>query len=517
MSKNLRWILLTITFLIVFYYVMISYWRDNTNIDISASTLMIMLIGLPLSILFAFYMVLIFVKFIKNKLTSTKTLPSVDESNTQNEQEDNTSIDLDENILLPVQHLHVLETALITPFGNDIKQIITELKKKRMAEPDPILKYEKTFPYLSQRIPSMPALNDEEKKLFKQETSPLSLLSRPLYTDRAKRIEQITIQLFEKISLVLLSLDIKQLYRQEEIIKSENQARLHPEWILPVDKQNLQESSEIAYRPRPNLQVLYLLPNHISDVEKEILSDLPKQYLKLLDVNEQHDVNFHIDYVESSDETQMIIDKALTKHLNLDHIESPQLLLIMGVDSWIDQLILNIKFDKEKQSVQPSEGGFAILFSDQEITTGINPVASISKPSKYKCHQSDIEPNQRMAENIIQSIEQIQQAYEFNINNKILGNDEFLIVDNKPIHTHSLIDLNSISNHYQINNNQIMSTSYILNDTNCMISGCSLVIAIENTIEKQKKSLLINNAGMQLGTSWVITPPILLIDKPDNI
>ena len=62
-----------------------------------------------------------------------------------------------------------------------------------------------------------------------------------------------------------------------------------------------------------------------------------------------------------------------------------------------------------------------------------------------------------------------------------------------------------------------MSTSYILNDTNCMISGCSLVIAIENTIEKQKKSLLINNAGMQLGTSWVITPPILLIDKPDNI
>ena len=101
MSKNLRWILLTITFLIVFYYVMISYWRDNTNIDISASTLMIMLIGLPLSILFAFYMVLIFVKFIKNKLTSTKTLPSVDESNTQNEQEDNTSIDLDENILLP--------------------------------------------------------------------------------------------------------------------------------------------------------------------------------------------------------------------------------------------------------------------------------------------------------------------------------------------------------------------------------------------------------------------------------
>lgn len=163
MSKGLRWLLLAFTFLIVFDYIVISYWRDNTNIDISASTLMIMLIGLPLSILFAFYIFFLLFKFIKNKLTSTKTLPSVDESNTPNDQEDNTSIDLDGNTLLPVQYLHILETALMTPFGNDVKQIIVELQKKKPAEPDPILKYEKTYPYLSQRILSMPVLNDEEK------------------------------------------------------------------------------------------------------------------------------------------------------------------------------------------------------------------------------------------------------------------------------------------------------------------------------------------------------------------
>lgn len=517
MSKGLRWFLLAFTFLIVFDYVVISYWRDNTNIDISASILMIMLIGLPLSILFAFYTILLIVKFIKNKLTSTKTLPSVDESNTPNEQEVNTSIDLDENILLPAQHLHILETALITPFGNDVTQIITELKKKRMAEPDPILKYEKNYPYLSQRIPSMPTLNDEEKKLFKQETSAWSLLSRPLYTDRAKRIEQITIQLFEKISLVLQSLDIKQLYpRQEDIIQSKNQARLHPDWLSQTVKQPLQGSTEIAYRPRPNLQVLYILPNHISDVEKEILSELPKRCLKLLDINEQHDVQYHISYISNSDETQMVIDEILTKHLNLDHTENPQLLLIMGVDSWIDQLILNIKFDKEKQSVQPSESGFAILFSDQELTTGINPVVSISKPSKYKCHQSNIVPNQKMAENIIRSVEQIQQTYEFNIYNKILENDELLIVDNRPTQIHSLIDLNSLSNHFQIESDQILSTDRLLNDTNSMISGISLNIAIENTIEKQKKTLLINNAGTQFGTSWMVTPPVLPIDVLDT-
>ena len=516
MSKNVRWILLAFTFLIIFDYVMISYWRDNTNIDISTSILIIMLIGFPLSILFAFYAVFLLIKFIKNKLTSTKTLPSVDESNSPKEQEDITSIDLDENMLLPAQYLHILETALITPFGNDVEQVIVGLQQKKLAEPDPILKYEKTYPYLSQRILSMPALNDEEKKIFKQQVSALSVLSRPLYTDRAKRIEQITIQLFEKISLVLQSLDIKQLYpQQEDIIQSKNQARLHPDWLSKTGKQPLQESTEIAYHPRPNLQILYILPNHISDVEKEILSELPKQCLKLLDINEQHDVQYHISYISNSDETQMIIDETLTKHLNLDHSENPQLLLIMGVDSWIDQLLLNIKFDKENESVQPAECGFAVLFSDQEITTGINPIASVTKPSKYKCYQSNTVDDQKIAKNIIRSIEKIQQAYEFNIDNKILESDQILIVDHKPTQMNALIDLNSLSNYFRIESKQTLSIGQLLNDTNSMISGISFSIAVGNTIEKQTNTLLINNAGTQLGTSWIVTPPVFPIDESD--
>lgn len=516
MSKGLRWFLLAFTFLIIFDYVVISYWRDNTNIDISASTLMIMLIGLPFAILLGLYTIIILAKYIKNKLTSTTTLPPIEENNTPNDQEDNTSIDLDENILLPTQYLHILETAVITPFGNDVKQIIVELQKMKPAEPDPILKYEKTYPYLSQRIPSMPVLNDDEKILFKQETSALSLVPYPLFTDRAKRLEQITIQLFEKISLVLQSLDIKQLYpEQDENIKSKNQARLHPDWLSQTSKQPLQESTEIAYhRPRPNLQVVYILPHHISDVEKKILSELPKQCLKLLDINEQHDVQYHIHYVNSSDETQMVIDKTLTKHLN--HVENPQLLLIIGVDSWIDQLLLNIKFDKEKESVQPAECGFAVLFSDQKITTGINPIASITKPLKYKCYQSNIVADQKIAKNIIRSVEQIQQAYEFNIDNKILESDQLLIVDHKPTQMHALIDLNSLSNYFEIESNQILSTGHLLNDTNSMISGISFSIAIGNTIEKQKNTLLINNAGTQLGTSWMVIPPIFPIDEPDT-
>lgn len=508
MSKGLHWTLLVITLLVVCDYLIISYWRDSININISASTLITMLIGLPLSIVFGLYVITQLFKFSKNKLTHrNQTKPSsIEDDNITNDQGDQKSTDLDKNILLPAQYLFILETALVTPFGNDITQIMAKLQKKKTAEPDPLLKYENTYPYLSQRVQSMPAFNDDEKMLFKQKTSNFSLASRPLFTDRAKRVEQITIQLFEKLSLVLRSIDIKQLYpQQEEIAKSKNQARLHPEWVSQVGKQ-ISQDLPVVYRPQPNLKVLYILPNHLSDVEKEILSGIPEQYLKLLDINEQHDVSYHVDYVESSDETQELVHKMLVAHSNLDHEKDPQLLLIMGVDSWIDQAYLDIKFDKEKESVQPSEGGFAILFSEQKLATDIDPLAKLTKPLIYKCHQSIRALNQEMAENIIRSVEQIQQAYEVDKSDKALENNEVVIVDNKPIQAHALVDLNSLSNSFQIDSKQIISASHILNDTNTMISGLSLTLAIGNTIETNENTMLINNAGTQVGTSWVVMP-----------
>ena len=80
---------------------------------------------------------------------------------------------------------------------------------------------------------------------------------------------------------------------------------------------------------------------------------------------------------------------------------------------------------------------------------------------------------------------------------------------------HALIDLNSLSNYFQIESKQTLSTGHLLNDTNSMISGISFSIAIGNTIEKQKNTLLINNAGTQFGTSWMVTPPVFPIDELD--
>lgn len=516
MSKVLRWIILAIIVLMICDWVIISYWRDDVDIDVSASTLTIMLIGLPLAIILGLYLLTFLFIFVKNKLNRSATSLPLTEDNASTIIEDSAATDPEIITIYAKQELSVLETALVTPFGDDATQIMTALQKNKLAEPDPILKFQKIYPYLSRRIQTMPALNDQEKIIFKQQTSPLSLALRPLFTDRAKRVEQITTQLFEQLALVLQSIHVKKLYpNQEQNIKSANQIRMHPEWISQADKQTSEELP-VVYRPSPSLRVLYILPTHISDVEAQVLFEILKQCLNLLDLSEQHDVSYHISHVETNEDTQKIIHKTLTEHLNRDHINNPQLLLIMGVDSWIDQLHLDIKFDKEKEPVHPSEGGFAILFADQEITTDIEPIASVTAPLMYKCQQCMNTPDHLMAENLIQSIQELQKAYNFGKHDKILADDEIVFVDHGPIQMKSSIDLISMSNHFQMNEGQIVSISSVLNDTAAMASTFSLILAIKNTIEKQRNTLVINNAGSQLGTSWMIVPPKKTIVESDD-
>lgn len=116
-------------------------------------------------------------------------------------------------------------------------------------------------------------------------------------------------------------------------------------------------------------------------------------------------------------------------------------------------------------------------------------------------------PDHTMAENLIQSIQGLQTTYNFGKHDKILADDEIVFVDHGAMHMKSSIDLISMSNHFQMNDRQVVSISPVLNDTAAMASAFSLILAIKNTIEKQRNTLVINNAGSQLGTSWMVVPP----------
>ena len=82
--------------------------------------------------------------------------------------------------------------------------------------------------------------------------------------------------------------------------------------------------------------------------------------------------------------------------------------------------------------------------------------------------------------------------------------------------TNSLVELTSVSSHFQIEDDQIVSISPILNDTSAMAPGFSLTLALANTAEEQKQSILINNTGNQLGLSWLLTPPKKLLDESET-
>ncbi|MDI9663089.1 hypothetical protein [Acinetobacter baumannii] len=73
--------------------------------------------------------------------------------------------------------------------------------------------------------------------------------------------------------------------------------------------------------------------------------------------------------------------------------------------------------------------------------------------------------------------------------------DELLFTDHGATQTKSLVELTSVSSHFQIEDDQIDSISSILNDTAALAPGVSLTFALANTAENQKQSILINNTG----------------------
>ena len=202
MSKGIRWLIFALMVLLIFDWIVISYWKD-IHLDVSASLLIKMLIVAPLALVFGFYALTYLFSYIKKKANHPVVSPVVEEER---------DLPLAEPFSLEVkQPLSILATALVTPFGNDVTQAMASLRSNTLAEPDPILKFQNTYPYLSRRIQAMPALNNQEKAFLKQENLSESLASRPLFTDRSKRVEQIMAHLFRELSLVFLSIDIKKL------------------------------------------------------------------------------------------------------------------------------------------------------------------------------------------------------------------------------------------------------------------------------------------------------------------
>lgn len=501
--KTKHWLIFAVLVLLICDWLIIAYWTD-IQIDLSLALLIKMLLGIPLAIIISVYFLYWITQFSLKKFRDSSGQNSEIIDHTAESEDNGSDYDQFESIL-PV-HAHVLASAFITPWGDDVETIMENLGNNALAEVDPILKYQTSYPYLTRRVATMPILNELESKDIKNKINRVYLTEQPLFTERAKRIEQLIAQLFKQLSIVLQSLEIKKkIVLNDDSVLSLGKMQIHPAWM--GEDQHPSFELDVTQTQTPcRLQIVYLLPNHLTEIERERFAVALTHCLNSIDLDEQYQLSSQMVLVESSDDCQQHIHQCLSDYLNHDHTTDPQLLLILGADSWIDQQLLDIKFTQENKAALPSEGGFAMLLAHEGIQINLTPVARVSAPIRYKTNQTQADQTMLHAGNLEQSIQYLQKIYALEDNAQLFDPQELVLVEHAAHDIQLVIELKALMQKFNIVEEQMISIAPILNDTRAMISGLSLSYAIKYTQEKQSRTLVINNSGHQSGRSWIVSP-----------
>lgn len=179
-KKMRRWFIFALLVVIICDWLIIAYWTD-IQVDLSAALLIKMLLGLPVTIISVVYFVYWLARFSVQRFKGPSAQHSemIEQATTEPEASIS-SHDQFKNIL-PV-HFNVLATALVTPWGDDVEIIIEKLRGNALAEADPVLKFQESYPYLTRRIATMPILHELESNFIKNKADRFYLTKQPLFT-----------------------------------------------------------------------------------------------------------------------------------------------------------------------------------------------------------------------------------------------------------------------------------------------------------------------------------------------
>lgn len=110
-----HWLIFAVLVLLICDWLIIAYWTD-IQIELSLTLLIKMLLGIPLAIICAIYLIYWLTQFFLKKFKeSSRQNPETIEHAAAESEENDSDHDQFENIL-PV-HAHVLASAFITPWG----------------------------------------------------------------------------------------------------------------------------------------------------------------------------------------------------------------------------------------------------------------------------------------------------------------------------------------------------------------------------------------------------------------
>jgi hypothetical protein len=482
MLKFSRWFALAVFLIAACDGVAISYWR-STSIDVLPSLMLAVLIGLPFGIFFVIFGLNRLKLYYKDKAENPVAPLNA-------ELPQNSSLNH-----LPQQGegkwMNILKTSVVTAFGESTDQIIRGMQNSS-ASADPILRFNKVYPYLSLRAKYLPLSNTASTNI----------------TDRSYRIDLIIEQLLEPMIVALVSISLRAVNEIALLHPTNtNQVTLHHEWLGVLAKESSHQDQPVSIPF--SLHTVLLLPQHISaDDQQELLLSL-KSFLKTSDINDEHHaITYLLIAVSDYEDCLNTIENLFCQHLKHNHEKDPQLLLMVGADSWIDQQFLNQLLNINKNAVSPSEGGFAILLADQNpIFSGLAPIARLTAPIPFNRDKPVSEHGAIQADGLIESIDYLQQTYGITLNH-FMSDDRFILVDHQPNQHKNLSELMLLANHSNIEPEKLIAIGAIFNDTNAMTSGVSLALALSHAAESEQVVGVINNGGDIVRASWFAAPVI---------
>lgn len=458
----MRWIIYVITVFLISNLLVIGYWRDS-NINLTLSSILFFMVLLPLILIaLTFLTILTYKKIIQPKQENElvgQPSPTLESSESK------------ELIDEPkISGFKVYATALQSSEGSDAIEIIEALKSHKSAELDPELVGADGVSLITRRID----LDDGELDSI-DHILDNSMHSLEHHDASIKRMTMIYQRLFESLSieLVHLSQGMAQ-FNSWRIQPAVTSNVLHPAWADSNTKNPNDEKYEITdmvanmQQWPTKLYVCYFIPDRLSEEQNDLINDyIHKILVELGFKTENFILNVYYTGENSSNYQQLDIIQKLADN------NSNTVFLVMGADSDIDQDYIEELMWTNNNYI-PSEFGYAILLThDQVSIPELTPVNYLSDSFSHLFNITDYKLNKKYQEKIDQLVTQWLAIKKIDINEAA----HFISNIHPSLDYKELPVLNSVANNLNIEPEQILLASTLIENTNYQAVGFSWVLA----------------------------------------
>lgn len=479
----MRWILLVVMAFGVFGGVAVAYWRQ-TGVDVSAFNMFLFLIFLPsvlVGSIFGFHQ---FKKWQKNRREANETAANVSA---------NEPVVLAEGPAAP--WLHVYAAVVQTQQGEHADKILLDLQQLNVAESDAELLHIDGTQLLSRRIDLEvnPQIDEEYRYLLGEQLS-----------TRAARIQTITQNLFEALSQTFAEIAQGMSEAQTWQLPTESrQAILHPAWqgkSIETVPQNAQEVEQPLSWPMV-LKTLFLMPKHLDEAEQKYLQQWASSQLFAYGFQPEQ-VQWTDCIVGDSDETLQVIGKTFTEQLAST---ASSMLLVIGADSGIDQDYMDERHD-DNQRLIPAEAGFGLLMTNEKTPIAdLQVLARLTAPI-LAARQKPINTGGRIAADALgTSIDELRRIYKVP-ESSFVPESGVLMSDAHSMRGHTLRELTLALTPFDLPSEQVVFGGFLLEDTDTMMSGLALTVALQHAESSEQHVPVICSSGDTLRGAWIAAP-----------